>query len=146
SERERLLIERQHYAERGDGKKTREIMELAVRQYPREAVFHNDLAFLYLNAGEPERALPETEAAVRNGFGKAVMPYGMAGQALADLNRLSEAKAILQKGIANGMDAAGPHFQLLAIADAEGDEPTQQRETQWLTNHQAEAVALMDQA
>jgi tetratricopeptide (TPR) repeat protein/predicted Ser/Thr protein kinase len=144
SERERLFIEQQYYRMQGDTKKLRETEELLARRYPRDPVFHSNLANLHLFAGEPEKALPEAQAAIRNGP-KIIQGYAAAANALAGLNRFDDAKAVMRRAISNGFDVPRFHSTLLYIASAEGDERSQQRETQWLTSHQAEAVVLREQ-
>jgi len=139
SERERLFIEQLHYTQLGDNGKVREIAELLVRRYPRDAIFHNNLAVEYINAGEPEKALPEAQAAIRNGP-RMIQGYVDVANALIDLNRLDEARATLQKAIANGFDHPGFHFRLLRIVYAQGDGQAQQRETQWFASHQKEVL------
>jgi predicted Ser/Thr protein kinase len=67
SDRERLDIEQFRYAIQGEDKKVLEINELLARRYPRDPVAHANLAQDYLRAGEPEKALPEAQAAIRNG-------------------------------------------------------------------------------
>jgi len=145
SERERLFIEEEHYRLQGDGRKVRENLELLVRRYPRDAIFHVNLANTYLNAGEPEKALPEAQAVIRNGP-RVIYGYTMAAQALRRLNRLDDAKATLQKAISNGFDSFAVHSYLLRIGYAQGDGQAQQRENQWLASHQEEAFALATQA
>ena len=145
SERERLLIEQEHYRLQGDDKKMREVEELMVRRYPRDAYFHGNLGVLYLNAGEPEKALPELQAGLRNGP-RIIGAYVGVAAALEDLNRLDEARATLQKAIANGFDDPGIHFELLRIGYAQGDGQAQQRETQWLASNQGEAFVSLAQA
>jgi tetratricopeptide (TPR) repeat protein len=141
SERERLFIELQDYRIHGDGKKVRETLELLAREYPRDGMFRGLLAEDYVNAGEPEKALPEAQASIRDSPG-IMKGYAFEILALEDLNRLDEAKATLQKAIANGFDTPVAHFQLLRLAYAQGDVQTQQRETQWFESHQGDAVAL----
>jgi eukaryotic-like serine/threonine-protein kinase len=145
SERERLFVEAEYYRQQGEGKKLREIEELLARKYPRDPIFHGNLAGLYLEAGEPEKALTEAQAAIRNGP-RIGSGYLGATNALAELNRIDDEKAVLQKSIANGFDAFWVHGTLLDIGYAESDGRTQQRETQWLVSHQLEAIALYEQA
>jgi tetratricopeptide (TPR) repeat protein/predicted Ser/Thr protein kinase len=145
SERERLFIEDQHYNLLGDGQKTREFNELLARRYPRDPIFHSNLAGSYLEAGEPEKALLEAQAAIRNGP-RIMAGYGVASFALIDLNRPDDAKAVLQEAISNGFEVPRIHEELLYLGYAEGDAQAQKRETQWLAGHQAEATALRDQA
>ncbi len=146
SERERLFIEQQHYRiVVGDVKKNREIQELLARRYPRDPVFHGNLAGLYLTVGEPEKALTEAQAAIRNGP-KIIQGYILASEALAELNRLDDAKVMLQKAISNGFDVPIVHWFLLDLGNAEGDVQAQKLETQWLAGHQSEAIALREEA
>jgi eukaryotic-like serine/threonine-protein kinase len=145
SDRERLDIEQFRYAVQGDDKKALEIDELLTRRYPRDPVVHGNLAGNYLRAGEPEKALPEAEAALRTGP-KNIKGYITAYKALVDMNRIDDAKATLQQAISNRFDLPSVHEPLLYIAYAEGDAQARQRETQWLASHQEEAMALEDQA
>jgi tetratricopeptide (TPR) repeat protein len=144
SERERLFIEEEHYRGR-DGKKLREIQELLARRYPRDPIFHGNLAGRYATAGEPEKALPEALAAIRNGP-RIISGYLIASYVLLELNRLDEARAMTQKAISNGFDVPSVHDVLLWVGYAEGDGQIQKRETEWLARHQAEVVALGEQA
>ena len=140
-------IEQQYYRMQGDTRKLREIegqYELA-RRYPRDPMFHSNLAGLYLSGGDPQEALAEAQAALRNGP-KILQGYVNAGAALGDLNRLGEEKSMLQKAISNGFDLPRFHDSLLYIAYAENDAQTQHRETEWLASHQAGATALREQA
>lgn len=135
SERERLFIEDERYNVLGDEKKTREFNELLARRYPRDPIFHSNLASDHLSAGEPEKALLEALAAIRNGP-RIIAGYMTASYALLELNRLDEAKAILQKAISNGFDGPAIHALLLEMGYAQGDGQVQQREAEWLANHQ----------
>jgi tetratricopeptide (TPR) repeat protein/predicted Ser/Thr protein kinase len=144
SERERLFIEDQHYNLLGDGQKTRELNELLARRYPRDPVFHSNLGSSYLDAGEPEKALLEAQATIRNGP-KIIQGYVLAGAALAGLNRPDDEKAVLQKAISNGFDGPYIHWPLLTLAYAEGDGQAQQRETEWLASHEAQPIVLIEQ-
>jgi eukaryotic-like serine/threonine-protein kinase len=145
SERERLFIEDAHYQVLGDLRKAQEIEELLTRRYPRDPVFHSNLAAKYLEAGEPEKALPEAQAAIRNGP-KIMVGYSFAVSALVELDRLDEAKAMAEKAIANGLDVPEFHGYLLAISVVAGDRQAQERETKWLMSNGAEAMTLWLQA
>jgi eukaryotic-like serine/threonine-protein kinase len=145
SERESLFIEQQHYSQQHDNTKVLEIDEMMARRYPRDPMFHINLAEQYRFVGEPEKALPEAQAAIRNGP-KILQSYSDAYAALLDLNRLDEAKAMLQKALSNGFDIPRIHQNLLYIAYSENDARTQQKETQWLTSHQEEARVLREDA
>jgi tetratricopeptide (TPR) repeat protein/predicted Ser/Thr protein kinase len=145
SERERLFIEQQYYRVQGDTRKVLEISEVLARRYPRDPIFRGNLAELYLQGGEPEKALLEAQASLQNNP-RILMGYFDTQLALLDLNRLDEAKATLQKAISSGFDLPAFHSTLLYIGYVQGDAQTQQRETQWLTSHQEESLALRQQA
>jgi eukaryotic-like serine/threonine-protein kinase len=145
SERERLFIEDERYNILGDQQKTREVNELLARRYPRDSIFHSNLAGDYLLAGEPEKALPEAQMTIRTGP-RILSGYGAAVLALLDLNRLDEAKAKLQEAISKGLGGPLVHLFLLRIGYAQGDGQAQEREAQWLASHQAEAIALAEQS
>ena len=144
SERERLFIEEEQYRLQGNGKKLREIQELLARRYPRDPIFRTNLAGSYLDAGEPEKALPEAQAAILNGP-RIMSAYLVASTALLDLNRLDESRAMAQRAVLNGVDSPYIHWPLLTLAYAEGDAQMQQRETEWLVSHEAQPIALLEQ-
>ena len=145
SDRERLFIEYERYYIVGERQKVREIAELLARRYPRDSIFHSNLAGEYLSAGEPEKALPEAHMAIRTGP-QILAGYGVAVFALLDLNRLDEAKAKLQQAISKGLGGPLVHLFLLRIGYAQGDGQAQAREAQWLASHQAEAMVLDEKA
>jgi tetratricopeptide (TPR) repeat protein len=129
----------------GEHQKVREIGELLARRYPRDSIFHSNLASEYVLAGEPEKALPEAQMAIRTGP-RILAGYGVAVFALLDLNRLDEAKATLQETISKGLGGPLVHLFLLRIGYAQGDGQAQEREAQWLASHRAEAIALDEKA
>ncbi len=145
SDRERLFIEYQRYYAVGEHQKGREIGELLARRYPRDSIFHSNLAGEYVFAGEPEKALPEAQMAIRNGP-RILAGYGVAVFALLDLNRLDEAKTTLQQAISKGLGGPLIHVFLLRIGYAQRDGQAQEREAQWLVSHQAEAMVLDEKA
>jgi tetratricopeptide (TPR) repeat protein/predicted Ser/Thr protein kinase len=144
SERERLFIEQELYYNRGDGKNGLEAEELLARRYPRDPMFHYNLAGLYLNLGEPEKALPEAQAAILNGP-RIMSGYMVASYALLDLNRLDDARAMAQKAISNGFDSPYIHWPLLTLGYVENDVHAQKRETDWLLSHQAQPIVLEEE-
>jgi eukaryotic-like serine/threonine-protein kinase len=143
--RERLFIEYAYHYVRGDKKETLETGELLSRRYPRDAVFHSNLAVEYFEADEPEKALLEAQAALKNNP-RIVQGYLMTQGALIALNRGDEAKSVLRKAIENGFDIPAIHSTLLYLASAEDDTAAQAREAQWLNAHQGQASALREQA
>jgi tetratricopeptide (TPR) repeat protein len=145
TEYERLFIEFVGGYASHDLHKRMEIGELLVRKFPRDPVFHGNLADAYIDAGELEKALVEAEADLRNGP-RIMQGYFAVAQVLIDLNRLQEADAILKKAIANGLDGPGVHYQLLYISFPEGDRHAQTQEAEWFENNHSGELALFYQA
>jgi tetratricopeptide (TPR) repeat protein len=106
TEYERLFVEFVSAYVSDDLQQRKEIGELLVRKFPRDPVFHGNLAAVYIETGEPEKALVEAEADIRDGP-RIQQGYFAAAKVLIELNRLPEARAILKKEIANGLDGPG---------------------------------------
>ena len=103
------------------------------------------LADIYIATGEPEKALVEAEADIRNGP-RIQQGYFAAAQVLIELNRLQDVHAILKEEIANGLDGPAVHGQLLYISFPEGDRQAQAREAEWFENYRSGEVALFIRA
>jgi len=134
TELERLFIEFVSGYVSYDLRKRIEIGELLVRKFPRDPVFHGNLADAYIDAGEMDKALVEAEADLSNGP-RIAQGYFAVSQVLINLNRLQEASAILKKAIANDLDGPGVHKQLLNISFPEGDRQAQTEEAEWFENN-----------
>jgi serine/threonine protein kinase len=145
SDRERLFVEQQYYKVQGDWKKVVEISEVLARRFPRDAMFRGNLSELYIQAGQPEKALPEAQAALQSNP-RILKGYYDTQLALTELNRVGDAKTVLKKAIVNGFDIPPIHDVLLYLAYGEDDEQGQNRETEWLRSHQAEPFVLQEQA
>lgn len=145
TERERLFIERTHYGAAGEWAKVVSTDELLARIFPRDPLFHANLATGYLSSGDPEKALTEAQSAIRNGP-RIVQAYFIAGDAFLQLNQADGAKAMMHRAIASGLDAPPVHDRLLYIALAEGDGKAEKQETDWLTNNQSILYLLKEQA
>ncbi|HEY4359608.1 MAG TPA: protein kinase [Bryobacteraceae bacterium] len=145
SEREKLFITAQHYSLAGDDHKAIETYELLTRAYPRDANFHNNLGGLYNRVGETQKAVGEFEEAVR---AAPRLPVGIENlsSTLLRLERLGEARAVLDKAIALGADAPRFHEGLLRIAYIQGDPAAAQKEIQWFAAKPEEYTALQLEA
>ena len=145
TELERLFVEFADAYVSDDMRKRREIGELLVRKFPRDPVFHGNLAHIYIETGELEKALVEAEADIQNGP-RVEQGYFAAVQILIELNRLQEANAILKKELADGLDGTGVHDQLLNISFPEGDLLLQSQEAEWFESNHFGEVALFYRA
>jgi tetratricopeptide (TPR) repeat protein len=100
SERERFYIDGHYYEAIGDADKGKETMEQAIRAYPNDYVNYGILAYQYnIYYGQYEKAIPVASEAVRLAPGS---PFGYVNLALPymALNRVEEARSVLQRGIA----------------------------------------------
>jgi eukaryotic-like serine/threonine-protein kinase len=142
SERERLFITAvyERFNNRNVDKAT-EIYQVLTRTYPRDAVLHGGLSTLYLQRGELEKALAEAEASIKLGP-KIVLYHRAAVSILMELNRMDDAKAVIDRARANGLESSSLHSQRLYIALAEGDRAAQDNELAWFAGKPEEAVAL----
>jgi tetratricopeptide (TPR) repeat protein len=142
SERERLYITTFYYENAtGEWDKAAEAGSVWARTYPRSPLPHNMLGILHRRAGELEETLKENQEAYR------LEPVNTAyvaqlTRAYISLDRFDEAKAVVEKGIAQGLVAADLHGLVLTIGYLQGDHAAQARETQWFAGNPEEYVGL----
>jgi len=127
SERERLYITSRYYETRGDIDKTIQAYELFKQTYPRNSTPRTNLALTYFNLGDFQRAVEEGLEAIR------LSPdtwnaYGIVSSAYVGLDRLDDAKAILQQAINRKIGGAGLHLNLAYVAYLQGDKAALDRE------------------
>jgi serine/threonine protein kinase/tetratricopeptide (TPR) repeat protein len=120
SELERLYITAHYYADNGQIEKGNAAYELYKQTYPREVTPYVNLSVTYAQLGDFEKSLSNARDAIR------VAPdesrgYGSAASAYAGLNRLGEAKAVANEGLARHPEFLFLHDLLANIALAQGD-------------------------
>ena len=121
SERERYYIVGHYYFATGDIEKEKENLELAIKAYPNDSTAFGNLALIYnLFYGQFEKAIPLASAASRiepnspYGYLHAAIPY-MA------LNRMEEARSILQRAVDAKADNLFVHQLFYDLAFMNGD-------------------------
>ena len=121
SERERFYILARYQTAIGDQTSLIQTYQMWKQTYPRDTTPRNNLAIALGYTGRFEEALQEALAANRldetNPF-----PYANACGLYLSLNRLPEARAIAERGIAVRPAYAEPHRCLHTVAFVEGDE------------------------
>jgi len=140
SERESLSITRgYHWMVTGDLDKEMEAEETALREYPREASVSNDLAFNYSQYfGQFEKAVSLANQSIQIGPTTAIYAPGILAQAYLALDRVDEAKAVLDKSLANKVENSALHGALYGIALVQGDAEAQHREERWSVTQPAQ--------
>jgi serine/threonine protein kinase/tetratricopeptide (TPR) repeat protein len=121
SEREKLYITSRYYSiVTGEPDKAAEQYELWRRTYPRDYTPINNLAVLYNELGNYERALEESQTALKLDPERP-FAYGNAMNAYMKTNRFEEAKATAREGLRRGFAPASPRVMLYEAAFHQGD-------------------------
>jgi DNA-binding winged helix-turn-helix (wHTH) protein/tetratricopeptide (TPR) repeat protein len=127
SEREALYITAHYYAACGMMEKSIEAYELYKQIYPRDFIPYNNLAIKYLNLGRNDKAVENALGTIRL---NPVFPdgYVVAAAAYLGMNRMSDAKGILNAALQQKVDGWSIHELLSRIASLEGDETAMEHE------------------
>jgi predicted Zn-dependent protease len=132
SEREQLNIAARYYRySSGQLEKAIQAYELYKHTYPRDSSPYVGLANSYGALGQFDRALEYALEAVRVGPDSAA-GYLNASVAYMGLNRVEEAKAILNSALQRKLGGYLTHYFLSLIAIAQGDRVAQEREDAFL--------------
>ena len=144
SERERFYITDHFYTSTGDIEKDMETLQSAIKAYPNDSSPFSNLALEYnVYYGQFEKAIPLANEFTRLepnapfGYVHAALPY-MA------LNRLEEARSILQRAIDAKADNLFVHQQLYDLAFLNGDADGMQRQLKWSEGKPSEYLLLND--
>jgi tetratricopeptide (TPR) repeat protein len=147
SEREKLYIA-SHYEDTvtGNLEAARRIYELWIQTYPRDQDPRGNLAYVYSQLGEYEKALAayqvQQKLAPSDGLKLAVLTG-----AYLSLNRIAEGKAVVHEGQARHLDSPAIHQNLYWVAFMEHDEAGMEREAAWLLGKSGyEGASLYAQA
>ena len=126
SERERLYITAHYYADGGQLDQSIQAYELYKQSYPGDFIPSNNLAQIYMGLGQYDKALENAQQSVRAAPDQ-LNPYITLFSAYVNLERLPEAKAVLQQA-QQKFDSPPVHGLLWQVAQVEGDQATAQRE------------------
>jgi eukaryotic-like serine/threonine-protein kinase len=142
SERERFYIDDHFYTATGNIEKEKETLELATRTYPNDSSAYANLALIYgLYLGQYEKAI-----ATANDFSRlepaAPFGYAHASTGYMALNRLEEARSILQTALAEKADNLFIHQQLFQLAYLTGDSDGMQQQMKWAEGKPSEYLLL----
>jgi tetratricopeptide (TPR) repeat protein/predicted Ser/Thr protein kinase len=115
SEREKLYISARYHAVSGNLDQAIEHYELWKQTYPRDYIPLNNLAVHYNELGDFERALEESQAALRIDPSRP-FAYGNLASAYVMLNRFDEAKSVAADSLKRGFSPATSRVALYRVA------------------------------
>jgi eukaryotic-like serine/threonine-protein kinase len=142
SEREKYRISAFYYQYvTGEVEKATEAYELWAKSYPRDFVPHGNLGVIYTNLGQYDKALAETEEGQR--LESTLVGYSNLASSYIALNRLADAKAILQQAQANKVDGFFIRSNWYSLAFLRGDAAEMERQVAWAAGRPAEEDAML---
>ena len=127
SEREKFAIVSDYYSNNGQIDKGIESYQLYIQSYPRDNRPVLNLSVVYLQLGQFDKALTYALQAKDLNPGQA-NAYLVAGAAYCALNRLDDAKAILNQALDRKLGSAFVHELLATVAMLQGDTATLAKE------------------
>jgi len=142
SERERLAITARYYANvTGEADKAAQTFQEGIQNYPREQGVHLGLGEVYLVQGQYEKASEAFGESLRLGP-DIDAPYADLAMSLLALQRLDEARQIVQQAEARKLDDDVFHLALCAVAFLRSDSQAMAEQQQWFTGKPAENSGL----
>jgi len=142
SERERLYINAHFYSDNGQIEKGIEAYELYKQTYPRDMIPWNNLAVTYGILGQFDKCLQNALEANRLDPDHANSITNLAF-AYAALNRIDEAKAILDGAVNRKVGGFSIHFILAQLALAQQDKAAFERESDLVKSSPEGELALL---
>ena len=128
SERERFYISLRYYAhDTGDTTKATEIVTQWKRAYPRDSIPYDYQGILYASLGQYELAVAEHREEVALSPTNSFAYTNLAGTYVS-MNRIDEAKAVVDQALQRKLDKTDVHFLLYLIAFLQGDNDGMRRE------------------
>jgi eukaryotic-like serine/threonine-protein kinase len=145
SDVERFYINGHYFNTIGDLDKSVETYEQWRKTYPRDSIPLNNLALIYGAVADFDRQLSAALDEMRVDP-NSIYSYQDLSDAYFNQNRLDEAKAIAEQGLAKVSDAIGLHRQLLDLAYQRGDQAEAERHLAWAKGRADESFLLLTKA
>jgi tetratricopeptide (TPR) repeat protein len=142
SDRERYRISAFYYQYvTGEVEKATEAYELWAKTYPRDLVPHTNLGYIYSTLGQYDKAAAETEQSQRiepslTGFANLAGIY-------MNLNRLDDARSVLQQAQANKLDGLVIRVTWYDLAFLRSDAAEMERQAAWAAGRPGEEDAML---
>jgi tetratricopeptide (TPR) repeat protein len=145
SEYERAEIIPYYYRATGEMDKEIDAWKQATRDYPKNWVYHNQLAVVYVDGGQYEEALNEAAEALRLGADSEA-PYRRQLDAYICLDRLPEARKLAERLRTLNIGGSRIHQRFLEMAYVADDAAGISKEIQWLAGKPEEYLSFGLQA
>ena len=142
SDREKYRISAFYYQYvTGEVEKATEAYELWAKTYPRDLVPHTNLGYIYSTLGQYDKAAAETEQSQRlepslTGFGNLAGIY-------MNLNRLDDARSVLQQAQANKLDGLVIRVTWYDLAFLRSDAAEMERQAAWAAGRPGEEDSML---
>ena len=131
SERERLEITANYYQNvTGELDKAVQAYQERIQSFPRESEAYVNLGFLYSDLGQYEKAVEMERQGLRLAPDQ-VVPYEFLASSFLALQRMDEARQIIQDARARKLDDATLHIALYSFAFLGADSAAMAEELQW---------------
>jgi serine/threonine protein kinase/Tfp pilus assembly protein PilF len=131
SEKERLRISADYYAVvTGELEKEAQTYQLWIQSYPRDDIPHGNLGSNFSALGQHEKAMAETQEALRL-ESNTVTSYANLGQIFLALNRPDDAKAMFEQALASKLDSGGIRLWMYYLAFLRGDSAQMAQQMAW---------------
>jgi eukaryotic-like serine/threonine-protein kinase len=145
-EREKFFIASRYYDSiTGEFDKEKGVLEVWKRTYPHDSSPCNNLGFLYERMGNLEEAAENYRQAVSLDAQSAI-PYQNLGRVLLYLDRVDEAKAVLDEATAKKLETANLHIWLYELAFVQRDAAGMQRQVEWAAGKERESWNTLEQS
>jgi eukaryotic-like serine/threonine-protein kinase len=143
SDRERYRISAFYFQYvTGEVEKATEAYELWAKSYLRDMVPHGNLGFIYNALGQYDKAIAETEVQLR--LEPTISGYGnQAGNYIA-VNRLKDARQILQEAQQKNFDGLTIRSDLYSLAFLSGDTAEMERQVAWAAGRPGEEDQMLN--
>jgi tetratricopeptide (TPR) repeat protein/predicted Ser/Thr protein kinase len=142
SEREKLRISADYFDATGEVEKETQTYELWKADYPRDVVPHNNLANVYGNMGQNDKALSEFQETLRLAPDN-VTTYANLALAYIILSRLEEAKATVDQAFAHKLDGRLLRQTVYLLAFLRADTALMEQQVAWGAGHPGDEDALL---
>lgn len=130
TEREKLRISAAYFMSRKELEKEAQIYDLWIANYPRDFVPHANLSVDYMSMGQYDKALVESQEALRLAPDD-VVNYSNLGFDYLLLDRPNEARATLDEALARKLDGRELRWDIYQVAFLLGDTVRMEQQVAW---------------